>query len=268
MSGFNRFVNILRLFTDQESVWTVQGISEVLTVPQSTVYRTVRDLVKAGFLETATGANYRLGAAFSQYDRVIRLTDPLVQAARPLLHEVVMQARIPCVGLVSRIYNDSVMCIADEISGDVSFRSSYERGRPMPLTRGATSKVILANLPARRLTKLLAASLDREQAGPFEPGTEDFRAYLGDIKKRGYCVTRGEIDPGKVGLAAPVAVPEIGIYGSLSLVAEAKGLEDGVERRLILLLVSSASLLAEELRSQLSDDATRGVRSAKAKVSR
>jgi DNA-binding IclR family transcriptional regulator len=138
----------------------------------------------------------------------------------------------------------------------------------MPLTRGATSKVILANLPSRRLSKLLSASLEREQAGPFGRRTQDFRIHLGDIRKRGYCVSRGEVDPGKVGLAAPVVVPEIGIYGSLSLVAEANGLDDGIERRLILLLVSSASLLAEDLRGKLGDEAARSTGPAKAEASK
>jgi DNA-binding IclR family transcriptional regulator len=160
------------------------------------------------------------------------------------------------------------MCIVDEIADDVSFRSSYERGRPMPLTRGATSKVILANLPARRLNKLLSANLDRESAGAPKQGAQDFRAVLGDIKKRGYCVTRGEVDRGKVGLAAPVVISEAGIYGSLSLVAEAKGLDENIERRLILLLVSSAGLLAEELRRQLGEDVPRNMNSVKAEARR
>lgn len=260
MSGFDRFPRVLRLFSDREPVWTVQAISDALNVPQSTVYRTVRDLMKAGFLETATGATYRLGAAFSEFDRIIRLTDPLVQAARPMLHDVVMQAHTPCVGLVSRVYNGTVMCVADEISGDVEFRSSYERGRPMPLTRGATSKIILANLPTRQLNRLLTADLDREPAGPFRRNADEFRGHLADIRKRGYCVTRGEIDPGKVGLAAPVIVPELGIFGSLSLVTEAKSLEDAVERRLVLLVVSSASLLTETLRHTSADAPAAGGR--------
>ena len=49
------------------------------------------------------------------------------------------------------------MCVADTVPTDARVKTSYERGRPRPLTRGATSKVILAQLPTRRLTSLLGA---------------------------------------------------------------------------------------------------------------
>lgn len=250
MSGFSRFLEVMSLFSDRQSEWTVPAISDSLAIPQSTVYRTVRDLTRAGFLEPASDANYRLGGAFSQYDRIVRLTDPLVKAARPLLHELVIQARTPCVGLVARLYDRTVMCVADEISTGADFRSSYERGRPMPLTRGATSKVILANLPARQTTKLLSGDLDSER-GPFKRNAQEFRKHLTDIRRQGHCLSRGEVDAGMVGLAAPLIVPEFTILGSLSLVTEAERLDSAAERRLVLLLVSSASLLAEEIRGSI-----------------
>jgi DNA-binding IclR family transcriptional regulator len=249
MPGLKRFSAVLRLFSEEKSAWTVPAISEALTIPVSTAYRTVKDLLAAGFLETSTGAEYRLGPAFLEFDRLTRLTDPAVQAGRPVLHDVVMQARIPCVGLLSRLYNDTVMCIADEAAGRVEFRTSYERGRPMPLTHGATSRVILAQLPPRRLGKLLARGMPGERGAADVTGNS--RDALLDVRRRGYCVSRGEIDQGLVGIAAPLMLPETGLLGSLSLVAEAKSLDDALERRLVLLVVSAASLLTEELRASM-----------------
>src|SRR3712207_200484 len=104
MSGLKRFVAVLRLFNEHKSAWTVQEIAEALQIPVSTAYRTVRNLVGTSFLEASTEAEYRLGAAFMEFDRLTRLTDPAVQAGRPVLHDVVVQARIPCVGLLSRLY--------------------------------------------------------------------------------------------------------------------------------------------------------------------
>ena len=154
MSGFSRYQSVLELFTEARPSWTVPGISQSLGLPGSTAYRTVRELVKAGFLEPSAGASYRLGAAFIVYDRLIRLTDPLVQAGYGILQEAVRQAHIPCVGLLARLYHETVMCIADEATSGADFRSSYQRGRLMPLTKGATSKVILAQLNGRKLGKL------------------------------------------------------------------------------------------------------------------
>ncbi|MEZ5593436.1 MAG: hypothetical protein R3F53_23100 [Gammaproteobacteria bacterium] len=45
--------------------------------------------------------------------------------------------------MLCRYYGDKVMC-ADQTWPDDSIRSSYQRGRPMPLFSGATAKTILA----------------------------------------------------------------------------------------------------------------------------
>jgi DNA-binding IclR family transcriptional regulator len=244
MSGLNRFTGVLRLYTVERHSWTVQAMADALGSPTSTVYRAVSELVKAGMLEASPESRYRLGAVFVEFDRLTRLTDPLVQSGRDVLADTVAQARVPCVGLLARLYNGTVMCIADEATPGIDFRSSYERGRPMPLTRGATSKAILAHVPARRLAVLLNA---HAQDGEATPGS--FREALAEIRRRGFAVTRGEIDTGLVGLAAPVVSAPLGLVASLSLVVRASDLTDGVERGLVLLLVSAAALLTDSLRA-------------------
>ncbi len=217
-------------------------MGEALGLPSSTIYRAVSEMVASGLLEAGSESRYRLGPAFIEFDRLTRLTDPLLQAGRGILIDTVAQARLPCVGLLCRLYSDTVMCVADAAAPGIDFRSSYERGRPMPLTRGATSKVILARLPPRGLSALLS----RNGAAI---ASEDFKAELADIRRRGFAVSRGEIDAGLVGLAAPVVWPALGLIASLSLVVQARDLPPERERGLTLLLVSAAGLLSEALRS-------------------
>jgi DNA-binding IclR family transcriptional regulator len=248
MSGLNRYLSVLHLFQPQASEWTVQEIAQATEAPASTIYRQVRELVRAGFLEPATEAHYRLGAAFIEFDRIIQLTDPLLKLGSSLLHQFVDQAQVPCHGLLARLHHDQVMCIADQRGGNAPFHSSYERGLPMGLTRGATSKVILAQLPTRRLAKLVAREAAAVPPPPFARSLGELRSLLATIRRQGYCVSRSEVDSGLVGIAAPVAVAELGLAASLSLVVEAKSLDEMAERRLTLLTVSCASLLTGEMR--------------------
>lgn len=215
-------------------------MADVLSLPASTVYRTVRELVQAQFLAKQTEAKYRLGTVFIRYDRVLRMTDPITMLGLGTLQNLVAEAHVPCVGLVASLHGDHVMCVADEVLGEPPFRSSYERGKPMPLTRGATSKAILAQLPRRRLARLL---------GNPEAGTKDadLLASLGEIRKQGYVVSRGEIDTGLVGIAAPVSAPDADTVASLSLVVSEDQLDEAVERRLILQVVTSANMLRNAL---------------------
>lgn len=248
MSGLSRYVSVLRLFSEQRTEWSVQEMAAALEVPASTVYRTVREMVATEFLEPATEARYRLGACFVEFDRLVRVTDPLYQVGTALLRDVVGQARVPCIAFLARLYDDRVMCIADYQSTEDGVYTSYERGRPRPLTRGATSKVILAQLPPRRLSKLLDQASSETASAP--KSANKLRDELAAIRKRGYSVTRGEVDKKVVGIAAPVAATQRALVGSLSLVVPAAAVDEAVERRLVLLVVASAKLLAAELAAQ------------------
>lgn len=250
MSSLGRYIKLLRLFGEAKGSWTVQEMAEALGGPSSTIYRTVKDLVGEGFLEPAYEAHYRLGPAFVEFDRLVRLTDPLVKAGHSHLHDLVTQAGVPCLALLARLYGDTVLCVADAAIGNLPARPSYERGRPMPLARGATSKTILSLLPARRLSRLVTESL-AGMTGVDEAATRttlgELRDVLAGIRRSGYCITRSEIDDGLVGIAVPIAATGLGITASVSLVLDARSLDEKLEHRLVLLLVASASLLVDQL---------------------
>jgi DNA-binding IclR family transcriptional regulator len=241
MSGLSRFVEILRLFDEGKSNWTIQEIAEVTNVPASTIYRTVRELVSQGFLDQSTEANYRLGAAFIEFDRRMRLTDPLIREGEPVLRDLVQAASIPAVAVLARLYRDEVICVADDRTSNSDIVTSYERGRPMPLLRGATSKTILAQLPRAKLRKIISVQEN------FDGSVDELAADLATIRKRGHVVTRGEVDTGLVGISAPVSCPDAAINASMSLIVKAADLDSSLERRLIMMLTPAASMLAERL---------------------
>jgi DNA-binding IclR family transcriptional regulator len=113
----------------------------------------------------------------------------------------------------------------------------------MPLTRGATSRAILAQLPSRKLARIL------ETASPAIPAARRsaFRVELARIRKAGYAIGHGEVDKQHVGIAVPVSVPQDGVAASLSLVLHQRQWNEETQSRLVLLLVSSASLLQQQL---------------------
>ena len=74
MAGLSRYMAVLRLFSEGVPTWTVAEMADALGVPQSTAYRTVRDLLSEGLVEMSSEARYRLGPAFIEFDRLTRLT--------------------------------------------------------------------------------------------------------------------------------------------------------------------------------------------------
>jgi DNA-binding IclR family transcriptional regulator len=216
MGGFDRYNNLLSLFTTDENSWTVVEIAARLQTPASSIYRNLRELVAAGFLESAAGSFYRLGPAFLEFERTIRMTDPLVRAGAVFLDKVIEQSPVPCVVVLARLSGGKVMCVADAQTPEFECGTSYQRGRAMPIDKGATSRAILAQLNSGRVKQVL----DQAESSVNAQG---LHADLAHIRKAGRSVTSGEVDAGLKGIAVPLHNKALGIVASLSCVFEAAG---------------------------------------------
>lgn len=203
MNGPARILAVLQLFETEGPVLTVDGIGRALSLSTSTAYRSVRALVKAGFLDPVAGAGYALGPAFIRYDRLLRQSDRLSLIADPVMREVLESVGERGTILLCRRFRECVMCV-HEVRGREPFaETTYERGVAMPMFVGATSKAILAYLPDRLLK---AAYLANEQAirASGLASWPDFKAHMREIRRLGYALTDSEVAKGRIGLAAPI----------------------------------------------------------------
>ena len=91
--------------------------------------------------------------------------------------------------------------------------------------------------------------MDNEPRNLQQPGAEEFRLELAEIRKRGYCMTRGEIDSGLMGIAAPILWNEFGIVASFSIALPSLRVTDKLLDRLI----ASAMAGASEIESALTE---------------
>lgn len=171
-----------------------------------------------------------MGPAVIVYDRLTRKTDPLIAHAQPLMRDLIASSGVEGVALLCRLFRMTVLCVAQEVTGNADFAVSYERGRPMPLFRGAASKAILAHVERRKLRRYFHEfSADIAQA---ELGRNwaEFKASLRRIRAANFCITRGELDVGAVGISAPVFSSEGEILGSLSMVVSERALRRSEEQ--------------------------------------
>ena len=233
---------MLALFSGENWQWTVEEAAVALGLPTSTVYRYFRSLAAAELISSQLTGSYVLGPAVCELDRSMRMHDPFINAAKDEMVALV-EAHGAVIILLARLYKDKVICVHRE--GTNLQASGYERGRPMPLERGAASKVILANLTSRQLRKLTNAGGDDRAAD-----IANLRQELKDIRTRGFCITRGEIDPTKVGISVPVFRGNHNLEGSLSFVIEA-GKPADEEELVKALMRSGKAIEAKILAAQL-----------------
>jgi len=214
----DKLLAVLGLFSMQRPEWTVEAAAQELGLPISTTYRYFRSLSAAGLIVAFAAGRYVLGPAIIQYDRQTRLLDPLISTAEPVMQHVARHAAMSGVVLLCRLFGDQIMCVHQECHERPPFAVSYERGRPMPIYRGANSKIILANMPLRRIKSLQAQHGDAMAAAGLGRDWAELKAKLRAFRTIGVAITHAELDPGVIGVAAPVFDPAGDVMGSIGLV--------------------------------------------------
>lgn len=217
MNSANRLLAVLGLFTVERPEWTVEEAAKEIGVSVSTAYRYFRSLCNVGFLDPFSAGKYILGPAIIENDRKIRITDPLIKAGQPVMERLVSRSGSAGVALLCRIYRNCVMCIHQEATTLPENIISYERGRPMPMFRGASSKVIFASLPVRSVRWFFRRYASDIAAAGLGADWESVKASLRLIRRGGAHVTYGEVDIGRIGIAAPVFGPTGTVIGSIGM---------------------------------------------------
>ena len=211
------------MFTLKRPTWTPLAAAKVLGLSRASAYRYFLILNETGYINEVAGHQYALGPRIVELDRQIRLADPLVQVA---VDEMVKLAKdTGGMALLCRLYNERVLCIHQERGASLPGFVSYERGRAMPLYRGATSKVILAFLSIRELEALIERELAEVVPAEMPRDAGALHRQLAPVRRERLCVAYGEVDPNRCGVAVPICHGSR-VIGSLSVVlpaAEVKG---------------------------------------------
>lgn len=138
-----------------------------------------------------------LGPAIIELDRQIQMCDPMLRAARGVMADLIGYAPDVAIILLCRLFHDRVICVHQVFGRGPHEPVSYERGRPMPLFRGATSKIILANLPPHTLKVLFSKHAPEIAAAGLGDNWDAFKRTLAALRRDGVCITKGEVDAGR-----------------------------------------------------------------------
>lgn len=215
MTRTHRVLDVLRMVADDGPGLNAVQIAERLGCARATAYRCIADLERSGLIERSNESAYVLGPTIVELDRQIRLSDPLVRAAQPVMRGLC--ERTGGAILLCRIHGHKVLCV-HQCSGPRAPRSiSYERGRAMPLYRGATSRAILAHLDARHIETLVRIDAQGLLAAGFASTIPALTAQLADLRRQAVFRTEGELDADAIGWAVALYQGKQ-LLGSLSVV--------------------------------------------------
>ena len=176
----DRGLRVLRLLAAAPGGLTVSELADRLTVHRAIVYRLLGTLSDHRLVVRGPDGRHRLWTGLVELARGVTpnwrtLALPELQA---LAEDLAATATLTVAA------EDSAVALLVVEPPNAAMHVAYRPGLRHPLVRGASGKAILAGRPAV----------------PNEP------ADVAVARRRGFAVTRGEIQPGAVGIAAPVVV--------------------------------------------------------------
>lgn len=216
-SSLSRMLAVLDVFSRERPVWTAEAIAGALGYSRPTGYRYVKELVEAGLLRRLGPGLYSLGARIIHLDYLLRGSDPVLQLAVPEMRELARRTGCDCV--LSGLYGDQLLDTHRESASEGALQLAYGRGRLRPLFQGAAPKVILAALPTARLKALWEANAATIAGLGLGADWPSFRAAMREIRKRGYAVSIGELEPQLAAIAAPIGSDDA-VVAAVALVAQ------------------------------------------------
>lgn len=202
----DRGIRLLRLVADHgASGITVTELSRELDLGRPVVYRLVATLAEHGLVRRTADARVRLGPSVLYF--AAALHPALRQAAGPILRRLADAAGATSHFTICDAGEALALCVVEPTWTE--YHVAYRVGSRHPLERGAAGRAIVAG-----------------------------RSGVADV-----VTTRGELQDGATGLAAPVlGLP--GLEASLGVVT----VESLDEKRVAVLVAQAAAAMAEALR--------------------
>lgn len=247
-TSLERLLSVLQLFSEDRLEWSPEDMMERLGYARPTLYRYLKILSEAGLLVSHPHVGYTLGPKIVEMDYLLRLSDPLICAAHPVLDRLAEE--FPCTALIVRWYGDRMLCV-DSVNSLAEPLSSYPRGRPMPLGRGAIARAILAFLPKAQALPIIETHLSDWQSLAMGDTPDAVYSALRGVRRDGASMAFGEVTRGVTGTAAPLFDLARSPLGALCLTLRQEDTSDAETRvRLLTRVTEAAAEIGAKLRTR------------------
>lgn len=243
-STADRALNILEMFSDDHLVLSAAEVAEHLGVARSTAYRYLETLVQSNFLVEDGRAGFRLGLKVLQLSRLARQSYGLADIAVPALRT--LADRFHQTVLLTKLMGNAIVCLESEESSEQYIRLSYQRGTILNINAGASAQVLLAWLPDPELARLIESVELHSFTASSIIDPKALTARLATIRTDGYAITKGEVDPDAIGIAAPIFKSSGAVLAAVSIVAIRSRVSDTAVDDMIRAVTRTAAHLTEQ----------------------
>jgi len=227
-----RTLAVLESFSPDETSLTLQQIADRIDLPKSTTFRIVQSIERAGYLVRLEDQRYCLSFRLLRLAGLVKSTLDVRDITRPVASELAEKSKET---ITLQMLSDGKRVCIDAISTSSTLRSVTPPGEQVSLAAGASSKTLVAYMPAKAqgpIVAQIAKATGRSQS--------DVRSELATIRTQGYAVSHGERLLGVSAVSAPIKGVDEQVRYCLSLVGPSVRVQMR-ERELIKLVVAAAA---------------------------
>lgn len=199
-----RAIDLLSLFDLTHPSRTVPELAAATGLPKTTVVRLAATLESRGVLTRRAEQSYGLGPRFLGWVQLAQTFWEVDDRARAVMRELVDE----CGETVNIYVRQGIERVSiAQVEGTATVRSVVAVGEPMPLSQGATARVLLAGV-ASEVVDTLADALELDR--------ETLARMVASVRETGYAVTHGERELGASAVAAPIRAADGRVLAALS----------------------------------------------------
>lgn len=212
-SVLHRAVQILELFELGRATLTLSDIARHTGVPTPSAYRILKVLTEVGMLERDESKRYRVGVKLWELGtRSSRLLQ-LRETAMPFMED--LQAGVGQHTQLAVLVDGEVL-IVERLASHNDVPNISRVGGRLPLHASSPGLLLLAHAHEDERTAYLTAPLERFTSETIVD-LDALNVQLALVKKQGYAIAEGTINPAGSGIAVPIRDARRNVVASLSI---------------------------------------------------
>jgi DNA-binding IclR family transcriptional regulator len=194
--GARRVLALMLAFSADKNTLTARDLAAATGIALPSVYRYITLLRETGLLAGDERGSYRLSARLIGLARAAEAAESIIDIADPVMRDLAAETGETVI--LVRLIGRSAVCV-HRVQSAQRLRISFEAGQPLPLDRGASSRLLLSGLPPELRREYLAplAERDPEAAARLD-------ANAAQTARQGYAVSEEEFEKGVWAVSWPV----------------------------------------------------------------
>ena len=223
VEAVRRTLDIIQAISRDGENIGVSRLARTLSLPKSVVFRTLTDLVEAGFLTREEPKGFVPGPAMIELCIRVLGTHDLRVTSFGVMQELTARTG-ETTTLNVRVGNSRTVYAQVESPSVVRYHGRV--GEYDPLHVGSSGRAILSTFDDAALAAYFADAVFERYTSQTLPDIDTVMASLVEARERGYAIGRGEVDESSAGVSAPIYGPDNVVIAALCVAGPSSRLDE------------------------------------------